>query len=124
MKKIVSLATALCSVLSASAMFVSCSKECEHVWDAGSITTPATLTTKGIKTYKCTECSETKTEEFEAVTTVTAEQWAAAFNLAAQTCKATAAASMSMEMGGATVNVSMVMDFIITDTMLNIFRSF
>ena len=52
----------------------------EHTWNAGEVTTPATATAKGVKTYTCTACAQTKTEEFEAVTTVTAEQFAAAFN--------------------------------------------
>ncbi len=35
----------------------------EHTWDAGKITTAATCSGKGIKTYTCTECNATKTEE-------------------------------------------------------------
>ncbi len=34
-----------------------------HTWDAGTITTPATCTSDGEKTYHCTGCSETKTEK-------------------------------------------------------------
>ena len=34
----------------------------EHVWNDGEITTPATCTTEGIKTYTCTSCGTTKTE--------------------------------------------------------------
>ena len=34
----------------------------EHIWDNGEITSPATCTTNGIKTYTCTICKETKTE--------------------------------------------------------------
>ena len=34
----------------------------EHTWDEGEITTPATCTADGVKTYKCTECEATKTE--------------------------------------------------------------
>ena len=34
----------------------------EHKWDEGEITTPATCTADGVKTYKCTECEATKTE--------------------------------------------------------------
>ncbi|WP_304818949.1 hypothetical protein [uncultured Clostridium sp.] len=30
-----------------------------HIWDNGTITTPATCTTKGVITYHCTECDET-----------------------------------------------------------------
>lgn len=36
--------------------------EAEHVWDEGVITTPATTTTLGVKTYTCTVCDKTKTE--------------------------------------------------------------
>ncbi len=35
---------------------------CNHEFDAGSITTPATCTSEGVKTYTCTLCGETKTE--------------------------------------------------------------
>ena len=34
-----------------------------HTWDGGKITTEATCTEKGIKTYTCTVCNTTKTEE-------------------------------------------------------------
>lgn len=33
-----------------------------HTWDAGIVTTPATETTEGVKTYTCTVCAGTKTE--------------------------------------------------------------
>lgn len=33
-----------------------------HDWDSGVITTPATETEAGVKTYTCTRCNETKTE--------------------------------------------------------------
>ncbi len=33
-----------------------------HNWDAGTVTKPASHIATGIKTYKCTECGETKTE--------------------------------------------------------------
>ncbi len=35
----------------------------EHAWNAGEITTPATEEATGIKTFTCTECGQTKTEE-------------------------------------------------------------
>ena len=38
----------------------------EHVWNDGEITTPATCTTEGIKTYTCTSCGITKTEAIAA----------------------------------------------------------
>ena len=34
-----------------------------HTWDKGKVTTEATCTQKGIKTYTCTVCKETQTEE-------------------------------------------------------------
>ena len=34
----------------------------EHIWNMGEITTQATCTTGGIKTYTCTSCGTTKTE--------------------------------------------------------------
>ena len=33
-----------------------------HTWNAGEITTPATFTSDGVKTYTCTVCKKTKTE--------------------------------------------------------------
>ena len=38
----------------------------DHVWNKGEITTPATCTTKGIKTYSCASCGTTKTEAIAA----------------------------------------------------------
>ena len=35
----------------------------QHMWDGGEITRAATKTLSGEKTYHCSECSETKTEE-------------------------------------------------------------
>ena len=35
---------------------------CEHVWNDGVVTTPATCTVDGVKTYTCTKCGATKTE--------------------------------------------------------------
>ena len=33
-----------------------------HTWNAGEITTPATFTSDGVKTYTCTVCAKTRTE--------------------------------------------------------------
>lgn len=33
-----------------------------HQWNGGSVTTPATCTNEGVKTYTCTTCNHTKTE--------------------------------------------------------------
>ena len=38
----------------------------DHSWDAGKITKPATCTEPGTKTYTCTSCNTTKTEEIPA----------------------------------------------------------
>ena len=38
-----------------------------HTWDDGKITTPATCTEKGVKTYTCTTCGEQKSEEIPAL---------------------------------------------------------
>ena len=38
---------------------ISCS---EHVWNAGTVTTPATCTKAGVRTYTCTACGATRTE--------------------------------------------------------------
>ena len=39
----------------------------KHVWNDGEVTTPAACETKGVKTYTCTECGETRTEEIAAL---------------------------------------------------------
>ena len=41
-------------------------KTTEHTWDAGKVTKAATCTEKGVKTYTCTVCGATKTEEIAA----------------------------------------------------------
>lgn len=38
----------------------------QHNWDEGKVTTPATCTTDGVKTFTCKVCSETKTETIKA----------------------------------------------------------
>ena len=38
----------------------------EHTWDSGKITKAATCTESGTKTYTCTSCNTTKTEEIPA----------------------------------------------------------
>ena len=42
-------------------------KTTEHTYNAGEITTAATCTATGVKTFTCTVCGETKTEEIEAL---------------------------------------------------------
>lgn len=41
------------------------SRVADHIWDFGKITTQPTATAKGIKTYTCSVCQATKTEEIE-----------------------------------------------------------
>ena len=43
----------------------------DHTWDKGSVTKEPTATEKGIKTYTCSICSETKTEEIPATGEIT-----------------------------------------------------
>ena len=38
------------------------SDKAAHTWNAGEITTPATFTSDGVKTYTCTVCAKTRTE--------------------------------------------------------------
>ena len=40
-----------------------------HTWNAGEITTVPTRTSDGVKTYTCTKCGATKTEELEKLST-------------------------------------------------------
>jgi hypothetical protein len=37
----------------------------DHSWNEGEVTTPATYNAKGIKTYTCTKCGETRTEDID-----------------------------------------------------------
>ena len=39
----------------------------DFVWDSGRVTTPATCTEKGVRTYTCTSSSHTKTEDIPAL---------------------------------------------------------
>ena len=47
----------------------------EHTWDSGTVTTAATCTEAGEKTYTCTVCSATKTEAIAATGHSYAEEW-------------------------------------------------
>ncbi len=40
--------------------------ECDHTWNSGVVTKNPTCTDKGVKTYTCTKCGETKTEDIAA----------------------------------------------------------
>ena len=55
----------------------------EHVWGEGAITTKPTCTTSGVKTYTCSVCQKTKTEEIPA----TGHQHTEVRNVKEATCK-------------------------------------
>ena len=55
----------------------------EHVWGKGAITTRPTCTTPGVKTYTCSVCQKTKTEEIP----VTGHQHTEVRNVKEATCK-------------------------------------
>ena len=46
-----------------------------HKWDNGEVTTPATHTTKGVKTFQCTVCEATKTEDIPTLTEHSYGDW-------------------------------------------------
>ena len=39
----------------------------DHTWNGGTVTTPPTCATKGVKTFTCTACGATKTQEIATV---------------------------------------------------------
>ena len=47
----------------------------EHTWDNGTVTTAATCTEAGEKTYTCTACSATKTETVPATGHILEKEW-------------------------------------------------
>ncbi|MBO7196961.1 MAG: hypothetical protein J6V80_06560, partial [Clostridia bacterium] len=57
-----------------------------HAWDEGEVTTPATHTTEGVKTFTCTDCGATKTES---IGTTTDHSYGAWENVDADTHKQT-----------------------------------
>ena len=58
--------TVALSSLSATKMIKVAAAVHEHSWDAGKVTTEATCTTDGVKTYTCSVCKTTKTETIKA----------------------------------------------------------
>ena len=59
MKKVVRILLAILMVMCLTLGFTACKSECDkgnHTWDEGTITTAATCTQTGIKTFKCTAC--------------------------------------------------------------------
>ncbi|MBQ4053061.1 MAG: hypothetical protein IJD33_01845 [Clostridia bacterium] len=93
-------------------------KKAEHDWDGGEITTAATPTADGVKTFTCETCGKTKTEAVQYVpeavdTEVTAEEWLAAFN------KATSmdvAKTVRVYTGESAVEANLTYVYKITDT--------
>ncbi|MBQ8146048.1 MAG: hypothetical protein IJ039_04635 [Clostridia bacterium] len=79
MKKIISILAVLCMCFCLCAVFASCGHE--HTWNEGEIVKAATREADGTKKFTCTECEETKEESFALVTTITEEQWKAAWAL-------------------------------------------
>ena len=65
MKKPFKVVVSLLLVVATCFLVLACSKPHEHTWDEGSITIAATCNSKGLKTYKCSGCNETKTEIIE-----------------------------------------------------------
>ena len=66
MKKILISVITICLFSLCILGLASCSKEHEHTWDDGTITTEATCTEPGVITFTCTECNKTKTESISA----------------------------------------------------------
>ena len=65
MKKAIIIALSVVLVL---ALITSCDEpKHEHTWNDGEVTTAATCTEKGVKTFTCTACKEKKTEEIPAL---------------------------------------------------------
>lgn len=63
----------------------------DHTWNNGEITTPATCTATGVKTYTCSDCSATKTETVPATGHTYAETWShdSVYHWHAATCSHT-----------------------------------
>ena len=57
-------------------------KDCNHAWNNGTVTTAATCTSTGVKTFTCSVCKETKTEDIPA----SGHQWEDATCTAPKTC--------------------------------------
>ncbi len=64
-KRRLSLLLSMLIVFALAVSLVACSDACKdgnHTWDEGTVTTPATCTKEGVKTFVCTSCAQTKTE--------------------------------------------------------------
>jgi hypothetical protein len=69
-----------------------------HTWDAGKVTTAATCTKTGVKTYTCSVCGETKTEDIPVV----AHAWDAGKVTTAATCTKAGVKTYTCSAGGET----------------------
>ena len=70
------------SLLAFSNLTLKASWACSHTWDNGTVTTPATCTVAGVRTFTCSVCKETKTEDIPA----SGHQWEDATCTAPKTC--------------------------------------
>lgn len=66
MKKLTSLVLCVILLLFLTLPALASETECTHIWDAGTVTTTATCSAAGVKTYTCTACGGTKTEAIAA----------------------------------------------------------
>ena len=66
MKKVWTILVFLCLMVGLCFALASCGEH-EHTWDNGKVTKAATCEDVGVKTYTCTDCGETKTEDIAAL---------------------------------------------------------
>ena len=71
---------------------------CSHSWNSGTVTTPATCTTAGVRTYTCTKCGDQKTETIAA----TGHSWDSGTVTTAATCTAAGVKTYTCTACGAT----------------------
>lgn len=74
--------TAACGTVRATCTVTIKYGACNHTWDTGSVTTPATCLKDGVRTYTCTKCGKTRTEAIDA----TGHTWRAGNLLEEPTC--------------------------------------
>lgn len=148
MKKLVFLMMAACSLLSVSVMFAACGhdhefatewskdvtnhwhacvgddEECTevadkaaHTWNAGVESTDMEAT-KVVKTYTCTVCGQTKTEERALSTTITEEQWVDVFKFSNKICNLQVSVNGERQQGNERVSSSVSVQYIVTETVV------
>ena len=71
---------------------------CSHSWNGGTVTTPATCTTAGVRTYTCTKCGDQKTETIA----TTGHSWDSGTVTTAATCTASGVKTYTCTACGAT----------------------